>query len=104
MPARVYSERFLHKIVGAGGSETYTVPAGKRAVVRSVALATYTVAVTQLYVGIDGVAIFNLANPAANTSKQLDVRVVVYQGQQIYANSVGGDAAWSVSGHLFDEL
>jgi len=99
---KVYSETFINR-ANESGWFSFSVPVGKRAVVRNVVvvdrLAVTGHAEVHAHLAIVALVIF----PAAQRSVSLDMRAVVYGGQSIecYVGVVGIDLM--VAGYLFDD-
>lgn len=95
-----YSVRFM---TGRGTSrrETYTVPVGKRAVVRSVAFLHWTTVGQSSMLFVHGISAFFFVNQAANEFRFADVRLLAYAGETIFVQTSGADVAYTVSGFLY---
>ena len=99
MPSSSYSARFLHG-VGDNREEIYTVPAGRRAVVRFTRYYVWTVPCTvTLYV--HGIAVEYFRAPEAQSTYAADCRYIAYEGETIRVVVTGVAGAYAVSGFLF---
>lgn len=96
----IYSERFL--LIGLGVEDLiYTVPAGHRAVVRSITASSWTTtaALVQVMVGGSPIALFHLQ--AQWESHALAVHVPLYAGESLRLVASVADIYASASGYLF---
>lgn len=100
MPTPVYSVRFL-LATGNGIVVTYTVPAGHRAVVRSVLATNEQATASYFYVQLNGFSIWAADLPAARRSVDLECRLVAAAGERIGVYTVGPEIRVAVSGYLF---
>lgn len=103
MAGQSYSARFM---VGRGAarSETYTVPADHRAVVRFFSAIAWTLpAGVSAALVIHGIRSFYFAPTQVGQQFYSDVRYVIYQGETIQWLGYGGDFSYSVSGFLFSD-
>ena len=96
MPAHPYSARFMS---GRGSSltETYTVPAGKRAVVRYVCFLHWVQCTTILFVHGIPLAYYQ----GADGVLYREVRHVLYAGETVSVVVSGPDVSYSVDGFVF---
>jgi hypothetical protein len=102
MPWPVYTHRFLVVNIPAAWSY-WTVPAGMRAVVKSVTIVNGGTSSTdgaQLRVGSTFLA---LHNPAAKTTAVLAMTQVAYGGEVLSGWVTGPSTFMSVSGFLFED-
>lgn len=97
----IYSERFLGRRAGQQ-TDTYTVPHGKRAVVRFITFGLWH-ATDSCFAVINGVAVTYFYSPDPNASVFWEVRLVAYAGEQISVQHFGTDASWHLDGFLFDD-
>jgi len=90
---------------GRGGTQNvvYTVPAGRRAVVRFVAVSAYAAAGQSAFVFVGGAVVLYWPAPAANAAAFWDVRMVAYAGETVMVSTSGSDVAFHVSGYLFND-
>lgn len=100
MASHPYSVRFMS---GRGTSrrETYTVPAGRRAVVRHFSVLFWTVTGQSAMLFVHGISLFYFLAPAANTAAFEEVRFTAYEGETIFVQTAGSDVAYGVDGFLF---
>jgi hypothetical protein len=98
----LYSERLL---IGAGGAvTTWVVPAGHRAVVRSIVVVWHAVTSCGVYVGGSCGDIYARSNQAQFLTDVQDVRIPLYAGEslRLEITQVGGHA--TIGGYLFEDL
>jgi hypothetical protein len=100
MAARPYSARFMSGR-GASRRETYTVPAGRRVVVRHFSVLFWTTAGQSAMLFVHGISLFYFLAPAANTAAFEEVRFTAYEGETIFVQTAGSDVAYGVDGFLF---
>lgn len=102
-----YSERFmLGQSAAAGVVDSFTVPAGQRAIIRCV---TYADA-TALGTGSTGALVLPgsvfavIGSPAGAVSvERTELHIIVYGGETMSVFKVGGSLFWSVSGYLLED-
>lgn len=101
-----YSERFALAHRPGNPLRTYTVPAGRRAIVRSFAYAGYLTTAPAVWLAIADHYIAVALPPAATFGAALDLYQVVYAGERITVDCTasGGDVWASVSGYLLTEV
>jgi len=101
----VYSERFVLAHRPGTPLRSYTVPAGKRAIVRSFAYAGYLATNPAVWLAIADHYISVATPPASTFGQALDLYQVVYAGERITVDCTAsaGDIWGSVSGYLFDD-
>lgn len=100
MAARVYSVRFLqHQLVDAG--QTYWVPEGFRAVVRSVTGNSNGAAGCLVFVAVAGLYVWSFRFPASQGGVQSELRLVAYAGESLTLYHSGTGVASHMSGFLF---
>ena len=101
----VYSERFALAHRPGSPLKSYTVPPGKRAIVRSFAYAGYLATAPAIWLGIAGHYIAVALPPAATFGNALELYQVVYANEVITVDCTAsaGDVWASVSGYLFDD-
>jgi hypothetical protein len=97
--AGVYSVRFL-RVIAAGVWVQYTVPAGRRAVVRCVAVGSNNAAGGSAIVQVAGVKTNHLVLPGAGARTE-ETRLVAYTGEIIEMLITGATTYGSISGYLF---
>jgi hypothetical protein len=97
-----YSVRFMS---GRGGNrrETYTVPAGRRAVVLHVTISTWDVPTLTAILRLHGIPVWSLSNPGAFVATFRPVRWTLYQRETIVMEVFGADASYAVDGFLFTD-
>jgi hypothetical protein len=98
--AQPYSIRFMS---GRGGNrhETYTVPEGKRAVVRSIATYKWgTDAAAQVFFAVHGIPVFQVPPGAPNVGP-VQCRYTAYERETIQCSCYGPDWSYAVDGYLF---
>ena len=102
MAAVPYSHRFMIA-TGAGVFTSWTVPVGKRAVVRQLAGSNQdaVAGAVWVYVGALPVAVFIF--PATTTSLNAETRIVYYGGEQMRCFTSTVKHAVALSGYLFDD-
>lgn len=95
-----YSVRFM---IGRGSArrETYTVPAGRRAVVRSVAFLHWTTSGQSSMLFVHGISAFYYVNQVPNAFQFADCRLTAYAGETIFVQTAGTDIAYAVNGFLY---
>jgi hypothetical protein len=98
----LYSER-LFRGESPTGNYFYTIPAGKRAVVRVIELRNGATAVANVVVGFNGTYCYQVSLPASGGSLHIDTRQVLYAGEQLAMSVNGAATAWYISGYLFDD-
>jgi hypothetical protein len=102
VPWPVYSETFVRNRVSES-TVIYTVPAGKRAIITSIAAASYAVAGSSYNVQIEPQVLraFTFQAPPAGDNVQL--RAVAYAGERISAYCLGSGMFVTVSGYLLSD-
>lgn len=96
-----YSTRFIGATLTAPASSLYTVPAGQRAVIRTVTFSTGGTGGVSGNIQIVGlVTLIVVASMGANLTQIWDLHTVVNTGEQIYAQASVGGLYVSVSGYL----
>jgi len=96
----VYSERLIsHE--GLGNLFTWTVPSGKRAVVRAVDGVSFSGTDGAVDCRVAGVLICALRFQAPGESRHWDTRAVAYAGEVVQLATGGQDVAATVSGYVF---
>lgn len=98
-----HSVRFMS---GRGGTrtETFTVPEGKRAVIRHIAFTPFGAGGAGGFVKAHGIIVFWRAFTGANPTLSADVRFTCYAGETIAVVTEGTDTAYAVDGFLLDDL
>lgn len=96
-----YSTRFISGALTAPASQTYTVPAGFRALINSVVFATGgTGGVSAVVQAPNGVIVAVTSSMGANLDQSRVIRVVVAAGEQIVAQATVGGVYVTVTGYL----
>lgn len=100
--ARPYSIRVMS---GRGTSrrETFTVPAGKRLVVRSIRFLHWTTTGQSSMLFVHGISAFFFVNQVANETRFSDVRMTAYAGETVFVQTSGTDIAYGVDGFLYSD-
>jgi hypothetical protein len=101
MPWPVYSERVLHH--QASGTWRWTVPAGKRFLVREVCFVNLAAADAYVFVRIGPIVMAIAALLAVNSTLAVHTSQVAYQGEvvELFISATGYHT--TVSGHLLDD-
>jgi hypothetical protein len=102
VPWPVYTERLLAASV-TGVWVTWTVPAGKRAIVKSVAAMVSAGAPGKVHVTAATVYIAAFTIPDLYRSQTLDLLAVVYAGEELRAYNEAPAGYMLVSGWLLDD-
>jgi hypothetical protein len=95
----LYSTQFC-KIAGPSTSVAYIVPAGYRAVVRSIVASTNQSGASNAWVYLSATLIAAFSIPAPNVHQVLDLRQVAYAGEQLGFVTGGAGVFLAVSGYL----
>lgn len=98
---RVFTERFL--ATQATGWTYWTVPAGKRAVIRSVDVCNFDTAQWAAIVQLAGMPFVNTFVGGGGGRLNYDGRQVLYAGEQLGVYLQHGNMSISVSGYLFND-
>jgi hypothetical protein len=98
----LYSVRFI-AYYGANGALTYQVPAGKRAVVRDVTVASYVAGTSVGAVRVATFAVWAAQLTGAYQSAHVDCRWVAYGGEVIEASTGTVACSVFVNGYLFED-
>lgn len=101
--SKIYSETFL-RITLAGTIIGYTVPAGHRAVVRSVLAVQGGTLPGQALIWIAGVNTCTIPLPGTYKTENVDCRAVAYAGQKIEGYSTASGINLTISGYLFEDV
>lgn len=102
MPWPVYSETFIRTTLG-GVYTTYTVPAGRRAVVKTSIFCSTIASVAEIALRIAGVNVINVVLPVSPYTRVDNFTVVAYGGQQIQTYAALAGIHQTVTGYLFSE-
>lgn len=100
-----YSERFVLAHRPGSPLRSYTVPPGKRAIVKSFAYAGYATTSPAIWLAIAGHYIAVALPPASTFGNALELYQVVYANEVITVDctAAAGDVWASCSGYLFDD-
>lgn len=98
--ASAYSRRFL---IAAGTANSYTPPAGKRAVVKCISASNGAAAVGWYHLSIAGTRVLETQVPAGSGNLLTDVMVVVEAGEVLLCTPTAG-LITCVSGYLLDAV
>jgi hypothetical protein len=99
---KVYTHRFL-LITTPATNISYTVPAGRRAVITSINAANTAGTANSAWVAVAGLWIALAALPATTGTLSLSCRIAVYAGEAITGKLTASGAALAVTGYLFDD-
>lgn len=99
MPYPVYSTRFV-AAVGAGATTVYVVPAGHRAVVKSVSATNLATTGANVFVFIGSCTYMSAALPGQYQSTALAMHQVAYAGEQVGVQTLGVRIDCMISGYL----
>lgn len=91
------------RVTGVAGAYTWTVPAGKRAVIKSIAVANGAAAGTAIDVSVAGVVIYLKVFQATNSSDVQNLHQVVYGGEFIRVGLGAAGLHVGIAGFLFDD-
>jgi hypothetical protein len=103
VPFPVYTTRFL-QVSGTIATIAYTVPAGYRAVVRSVSAVNYSGGANTYAVSLNGLALMYASLPGPQSEAQRDLRQAAYPGEQISVVLGHTAMAITVTGYLFQNV
>lgn len=101
MAGRPYSERFVGHWA-AGPSPVYTVPAGKRAVIKSVVASNNNTAAGVIGIVINGNQVWNLSVPGSGGQTVGGIMLVLYAGETIASEHQFQYMFSAISGFLLD--
>lgn len=99
----IYSEVLLKKIGVGEVWDTYTVPVGKRAVIKSITMTQWSTDASQVTVQAGGAYVLVKDFPAAVSFDSFETMVPVYGGQVIRAYHTHSNVHTLVCGYLFDD-
>lgn len=104
MAKPVWSVRFIHQRSPAG-TYSYTVPIGKRAVIRSITFAWVNSETREFFVRRNGV-VFYAGKPTGSTygGGGTELRQVLTAGELLELVLQGADTGVMISGYLLDDL
>ena len=101
--SQVYSTRFIHRW-GTAGGVSYTVPAGKRAVIKNVTVYNGDTAAAVVVLTLNGQGIWARSVPGPSGGYSELMNVVANAGDGFMLYSYGVNSGGTVSGYLFDDL
>lgn len=96
---KVYSERFC-QYYGDATTTNYTVPAGKRALIKNLTAFNGGVASANIGVGIGGKLLWASPIPGGNNGSSVNVFLVAYQGEVVSVYTLGNSMGFALSGYL----
>lgn len=102
MPWPVYSERFVGSVDGGHWTQ-FVVPAGQRAIVKSVSASNWGPSISRVHVQAGGIYVFIADFPAAIAAKAIDVMAVAYAGEAVALYIDGPQCHAQVSGWLLED-
>lgn len=88
---------------GSSRAETFTVPAGRRAVVRSYAFLYWTTVGQAAFLFIHGIPLYYYVSQVPNEIKLGECRLTLYEGETITYEAHGPDIAYGVDGFLYTD-
>lgn len=88
---------------GATRAETYTVPEGRRAVVRHFAVFNWGAAGASAFLWVHGIPVFYVVFQASNEAKFAEVRFTAYERETIMLSTAGSDISYGVDGFVFTD-
>lgn len=100
MPWPTYSETFV-RTTALGVWTVYTVPAGMRAVVKSVLIINSSGSTGQAYVKVGGIYVMSVQFQASDRARLQEMMAVAYAGQKVEVNLRDFAIDATVSGFLF---
>lgn len=103
MYGRVYTTRLIN-FEPPALEATYTVPDGKRCIVRFMIAHNEGGAGTQfVYLGVHGIYAYRLLLPADLPSQMVQLNLVAYERETVHAVCTPGQIACIVTGYIFDD-
>lgn len=102
MAGQPYSVRFMSGR-GAGRRETFTVPDGKRAVVRHLSLLIWPAAGNSVFIYVHGIPVFYVLSQAPSEMHFEEVRWTAYEGETIETIVAGADSSYALDGFMFTD-
>lgn len=102
MASRCYSVRFM---IGRGGNraETFTVPEGRRAVVRHIHVVGWGLEPVDVYLQVHGIFLISTRVTGPQIPIDLELRETAYERETIEVLIDGPDASYSVNGFLYED-
>jgi len=100
----VYTETFIRRRSLAAGTWNWTVPAGKRAIVKSVVVVQTGATAGLAEILINNVACHIVQVPAAASASALELLAVAYAGQVVGAYASQANFDITVSGWLLSDV
>lgn len=98
--AGVHSVRFI--LAQSAGPVKYTVPPGKRAIIKNVTVVNTNAGTVQGYLYIASTNIWNTSVPGTSASQLQGLHVVVNAGEELVMGSGGAALGLHCSGYLLD--
>jgi len=102
VPWPVYSERLVASVDG-GHWVQFLVPAGRRAIVKSVSASNWGPSTSRVHVQAGGFYVMIADFPAAIASKALDVMAVAYAGEAVALYIDGPQCHAQVAGWVLED-
>ena len=104
--ADVYSERFCLAQRPGNPLVAYTVPPGKRAILRSLTFSGYLTTSPVVWLRIAGVYVYAVIPPGATFGGNVELYQVVYANEvmTLECTASGGDMGATLSGYLLTDL
>jgi hypothetical protein len=100
--SRAYSERFIGSL-GLVGTRSYVVPAGRRAVVRSLTYASTAPSGQYIQLHVAGLLAYTFTSPGSTVNEHHEVRLVAYAGESVTVYTSNAGFRYAVNGYLFDD-
>jgi hypothetical protein len=101
VPWPVYSERFIG-ISNSTGWWSFTVPAGRRAIIKSVTVVSVATTAALVDLSADVFRVYRRTFPAGEASVYFETMVVLYQGEQMWLNVNALGVSVTVNGWLLN--
>lgn len=101
MASKVYSVRFT--LLQGAGSATYVVPAGKRAVLKSIMGWNGDSGPANVSISIGGTVVWFTPVPGASALTSPPIMVVLYKAEQLQVSHGAAGLRSVVSGYLLDD-
>lgn len=103
MPGDVYSERFV-ATAGIEGWHNYTVPPGKRAIVKTVTMVCFTEPGPYIICEVGGWPVMRVFFQVAGDTKVFNCHIVAYAQEMVRLYTAGTLTGGCISGFLLDDL
>jgi hypothetical protein len=102
--ARTYSSRFiLMKSAAVSESARWTVPAGRRAVVKQMSAINNSPGAAYVMLAVEGYYVQRFNFQAIGESQSREMRLTLYAGEELICLCQQPDMRVSVDGHLFED-